>query len=723
MGYFRVGDDWDGLAGLDGPSGFGAAAQPQLVVRRSIPVGSIVPTLRARKPVKQRTLSASDARILEDGRRRIVARLQGLSVAPQRILLPIAKNLRGFIPLDGIAGFGASDDALTSYLHSAGNALLAANQEIDAAHITTAAQQALGGTLVAQRMGEIAGTLGIDATWQDFVNNSGSELSRIYTDFRGANIDEILKQVNFQNIAATFNDQGATVGSLRTLADGARNLYAGDWGAALRDIVGDAAAGGEGGLRQLVEQTLGAGAASWLTKENVQRLSGVVNGWIGAGQSGSVSGYVSIVGTTIGVIGGVLGGISAAVPAGTIIAAVGAFITLLAMLLGNENPDPLPEAKPCVDKSGPRVWQYNTEAWTALGMWLVAKDGKFFDSDVYREAESSGKLVQQVAAEMGWFTTIDRYTGEVMVQEPSGGGPSKPMRRLLDIIDRDALMPPAQPTMAIDVFSRREMYTVLGLQPRDSHWGGANFLWCQPDPGETFTRFLGADQHRTSDTKPFRKKASPSDRDVPYHIGEGWIGAGWFWRGYTAAMVTSMYLGGTVPYGVHLDTALRRKRVIMGHTLGTFDGGAFSTGVGGAAGRHPIEVVVVRPDEVNATLGGLKLYNHEGSDQYVDFQELIRLMSDEPWKKTFRIPDPSPEVQASPGTEVQRRGAGVGCSPQGMCMRVKTMDVVRRLAPGTVIKRSESGMGRGTKIALAVGGGIVVVGGGYLAYRHLRRRG
>lgn len=102
----------------------------------------------------------------------------------------------------------------------------------------------------------------------------------------------------------------------------------------------------------------------------------------------------------------------------------------------------------------------------------------------------------------------------------------------------------------------------------------------------------------------------------------------------------------------------------------------------------------------------------------VSFADFRALMQDEAFRKTMRIPDPSPEVQATPETSV-KRSQGLRCSASGICAAPRSLQM--RMMPNAVFKRGERGLSRNWKIGLTVAGGLVLAGGGTLAYRHWRR--
>lgn len=727
MGYFRIGEDWDGLAGLNG--GFGAAAQP-LAVRRSIPVGSIVPTLRARRPAVVRPLTAQKAAIALAAQRRTISRLRSIRALPAQQLVAKVKAL-GRIDPQAFGGLGNLGAAVDSMVNMSGQL---ADVYEEAMSIPQATQGALGGTMLGQRVGDIAGALGVDVSWQDVLNNAGREFTRLYPSLTAlGNAGDIMSLVGFQHIAAVFKDQQLGIGDLQNLAGTARGLYdtlASSGGLdAFTNIVSDAAAFGEGGLRQLVEGALGPGTDRWLTGANLQRLGTVAKGWIGAASSGSASGYVSAVGGTIAAVGTGLAAASVAVPVGTIIAAVGALVTLLAVLLGDEEPPPPPPVLPCSSVG----YGLNPEAWTALSMWLVAKTG-FFESPYFTEAERTGRLIQEIVQEEQWLANFDPYTGEVMVREPVAPGVQKPMRRLLDVMDRNVLLPSGDMDAYLSVFER--MRPQFGMTPAKQRTGG--WMWCTAAKEETLTRFLGANQYRVrgnewgdnkAGTGAFRYDPEGTNLNPQAYIGSGfgwerWVSNDFFWRGYMRTMVISMYLGGTVPYGARGSDMYHEQKAVW-----------FSTGVGGSAEQYPIEIRMpcYGRDHVHGGCTmpspfGIWIPDHGKSQPgfadgvEIPFEELPSRLADQEWRLEHRVPMPSPDVQSQPSSEIVRpRGSPQRCTASGICMRME----MREIRSGAVFKRDEpsTGMGRGAKIALAVSGGIVVVGGGYLVGRHLRRRG
>jgi hypothetical protein len=716
MGYrYADGNDFGALSAVATP------VQRVVAVRRSLPAGSIVPTLLARRPSREIGLRTSEATTIQTARRNMIRRLRGISRMSPVALAPVSRTIKSF---GGLAGFGSgsgSDDDLgvPDYASSLADAM----EEIDSLDMRATDIQRLGNVLTAQRAGEIGAALGLDVTWRDLVNNCGAEFARLRTDLPDVDFDNILSTVGFERISAVFRDQGQNVEGLVRLATSARGLYDNFGTDAINQVVRDATAFGEGGMRQLLEATIGDGAATWLNGENLQRLGDAATGWVAAASSGSTMGYVSAAvgtATALATIGVAIGATSVVVPVGTIIAAAGALITLiLSLVLGDEETDPAPEVKPCVNPERPERWMYNPEAWTAVAMWAIAKDNRYFDSDLYGEVQDSidrgsPRLAQQIIAD-DYSVTIDRYTGEVMVQEKVTGTAIGAPVRLLDYIDRDVLMPPEEPTRAIEMFSRPDMRMALGLMAHHpAAVSGANYLWCEPHPLETQTRFLGAAMYRKSTgeyTTPFR--SSVTTATVPYHLAwDRWLGRERFWKGYPASLVMSVYLAGTVPYGVR----------------GLSNGIAISTGVGGSRDRAPIDVAAryrAKPNDTTSgpmsawqdnytAATGMLLAKYDGRDEVeVSFADFRTLMNDAVFRKTFRIPDPSPVVQSVPADVVRPRAPTNRCSADGrICAAPPPHMQVVGLPRGSFVVRKEASVGMSTGKKLLLGAGVVTVAGG-----------
>lgn len=697
------------------------------MVRRQAPSGSIVPTLGARRPAGLPPMSASAATAIRTARRYAKSRLQTLLRLPEKRLLVQARALQGC----GLAGFSETPAGAVEALRELANDLRTAYEQIDGLGITPEAQSQLGGSLLAQRAGDISAALGVDVAWQDLVNNASNQFARTRQTLQGIDSGTILSTVGFEHISAMFTRQGQTVESLSSLAQGARGLYDQYGSEVLNFIAKDAAAFGEGGLRTLMEDALGEEAGKWLTGANLQRLSSVAQAWVGAGSSGSVSGYLTAAGATVGAVAIALAGASVAVPVGTIIAAVGALITLLAVFLGDEDPPP-PPIEPC--GSFP-AWRMNPEAWTAMAMWLVSRDGKFFDSELYKEAQRRVVTVQQVAEEQGWFATFDPYTGEVMVRAPGLPGQQSASKRLLDVMDRDAFVlnwdDDGRGLGEPDVFRIfNEMRPAFGLQAV-SRWSATNFLWCQPDQREVLTRFFGAEQFRIQTANPTTAFRSDPAKFKASEIGNemdwSWVGEDWFWRLYTRTMVTSMYLAGTVPYG-------SRRVISRSRRSADNDKVFFSTGVGGSQAFHPMEVRAEQPGlwqpiPVPGAVAGAQLTQDAG--ELYSWTELPARLADQEWRLAHRVPVASPEVQTVPA-ETIRRPVGLRCGPpmpdgRRICARL----LQRELAPLFAFKRAgepagddiKTGMPTGAKIALGAAALALVGGGGYYLWSKSKERG
>jgi hypothetical protein len=603
-----------------------------------------------------------------------------------------ARSLRGLVPQGmpfGRVGDTSTDEGFGEGLRDLQSRFDRLLSELDAGALPPQLQAGLGGQMLMQRAGEVSGALGVDIGWQDFVANAQRELGRLQSlgDMPGT---DILSSDAFGRIATVFDEQGWSLTKLRDFASGVLGNYERIGGGVLQavDVVGDAAAYAEGGMRRAVEELLGAWTAerpTWLNEANLRAVGNAAQAWVGAAESGHTSEYVTAAGATVAAAGAVV-----PQPAGAIVSAVGGLITLIGALLGDEPEEPeLPPPQDCTVSAGDVPWAYNPEAWAALAFGLAAKDG-FTDSEVYKAATRGSKpLMQKVIYDAGWWCTIDRYTGEVMVREPSGiPGRPNPLRRLLDVVDRSVLDPRGDAPAKLE-----EMKAELGLVPRDPHWGGRNMLWCYPSPRETFTRYYGTAQYQSDpNVKAFRKDYLGGNK-APEHIGESVFRDGGFWQAYRRALHTSMFLAGTVPYGVTTSKDYRHARGIL-------------TGVAGFIIWQGPSGPDIRPPTQWSNPARMPWPDHIWS-----------MVQDEAARLTGRIPNPSPEMQFDPADAIVRpssKQCWTMSNGQQICAARPTL----MLRPGAVFKRGgEGGLSTGAKWGLGIGAAALVAGGGYWAWR------
>lgn len=635
--YLRVGDDWT-LHGFD-------AAEPVIQTRRLIPSGSIVPTLRARVvPVPLRP-SAGDASTLRAWQDRVLKRSAVVRRTPDRVLAPAVKSFRGLVSDQDLARFGGGDAGLVEAVRSVASSLEATVAELRESRSTLseARQQVLGGTALLQRAGELSASLGVDVTWQDLVQNSYREFSRLRgtaQGLAGTSALNLMGGVNFAHIAAVFRDQGLGLDSLQRIMQSAEGVY-GDVYRRVSDVCGDAAAYAEGGLRRIIESVMSeSGTASmptWLNATNLQRVGRAATAWVGAD---STRDYVRAAGTTLALAGAVI-----PMPAGAVVSAVGGLVSLVGSLLGDEEPPALAsvEVQSCTTRAGRVSWAYNPEAWAALACWVAAKDGAILDSELVKETMRSGVPPQQVLARAGWFATIDRYTGEVMVQEPASGGPTRPapMRRLLDLMGPEGRLRLLDPDVADQA---PQFCRWMGFTPTSGFWGGANALWCTPDQNETTTRFVGGEANEVGSLLRFRAE----DGAAPKNVGAELYSSYNFWVTYSQALLVCASCG-TVPLGLIKSAGGLRNLI--------------STGVGGFTDRHPIRVfqrttcgkeqgwyAPCTREGRRIDTYGIQLPNGE-TTTLAGLQGRIR---DDRWRLENRIPDPSPDPTEVPGASVVR---------------------------------------------------------------------
>lgn len=738
--YYRIGHDWDGLGAL------AAAVSPQqikrvplvvpVLARPVIPAGSIVPTIRARRPVGLKRMTPTDVAILRTIQDRTIRRAAAIRAMPVKQVTAYARTLQGFIPPG--TTFGSVDD--TSTIEGMGEmirdlqAQLAEVTEEIRGTVGERLQETLGGMMLAQRAGDISAALGFDVVMQDLTQNCSGELARVMR--AGALLsDSVMSADNFGRIASVFKDQGWSVSSLKTFAQGVAVEYENIAEDFLNIAVGDAAAYGEGGLRRMVEGALSEVSAAmpeWLTGANLERVGNAAQAWVGAAGSGKTSQYVAAAGATIAAAGAVI-----PQPAGIIVSAVGGLISLIGSFLGDD-PEPLPpELVACTGAGGSydHPWAYNPEAWAALAFCIVAKEG-FQDSPTYRAAQTriSGRynpLVQEVITEAKWWCTIDRYTGEVMVQEPPVSGRQQPLRRLLDVFDIRKILEDRGLVRAVEDF--HAMADSFGCVPQSVRWsevtegsGLKNFLFCYPDPKETFTRFLGSGSlHDNIRVHAFRHNWT-SGVQAPENLGgnKGWdvLGNDTFWKSYRAGLVASIYLGGTVPYGIVRGSG--GSTVPPGVVTGVGVGGARVPRVGSAEGAGNIGFVIFTDPWGTTSVNESNWTTIRRSN----LDSLLLPRNGAEWALANRVAMPSPDVQIDPGSDV-RRPSNQRCGPvmpdgRQICMMVPQMTLspvafLRKTdAAGAVTDKVEkAGMSTGAKVALGVAAAALIGGGGYLYWK------
>jgi len=509
---------------------------------------------------------------------------------------------------------------------------------------------------------------------------------------------------SFLRLGAVFGTQGAGVQELFDMAKGMEASYGGSIRAGLDDMVSDAAAFGEGGLRRFMEdetfkEARGLGEG-WLTGANIQRVTGIANAWIGAARDGSTSGYLRAAGSTVSTLGAVI-----PVPAGPVVAVAGGIISGIAALFGDKDPPPPPELRKCVEESALPTF-FNPQAWTALAIAAYAQDPGILEQ-AKRQSLTIAELLQQ---ERNWFASIDDWTGEVMVRPPPPGArysTAVPMRRLIDVFGRNTFFPEDDPLRVFFAVDQNRPFFGIPLPTLEAVHRlitRPNFLWCYPHEQETFTRAIGAEDAEARFVSRLRSITSPTDLGWDAHANNAD-----FLVAYVFNAVLSAYFC-TVPYGAvtvnEWSAAARRKAVATG--VGGFGTSRTSFRTVFFPGTTPVDVLrIMQP---YPTVRGWV----QDPFYAMTIPEFLQRMKDDAWRLENRVPMPSPGIQYGAGDAVDRP----------MPMRLTGS----RIIPTLVIDRSmfekRSGArewSTGTKVALAAGG-IALAAGGYFGWRALRNR-
>jgi len=682
---------------------FGSLAS-ESVERQQIPAGSIVPLLQKRK-MTYRVPTAAQMASIAAARRATISKLAYVRTVSSRQFVSAVTPVR--TTLTGFGAFGSTQEQTRNLVSLLEGAL----SEIEGLQITDPEQGALGSHMIMSRAGDISAALGIPVTWEDLTDNCSQEFARLYNGIAD-NAGGFLSEVSFDHLAAMFRGQGQPVAALRDLAASARSLYTTSGIPDVSAIVADAAAYCEGGLRRTIIDLMGSSATagtSWLTSDNLRAAANVAQAWVGAATSGRASGYVKAVGSTVSAAGGALSVIQ---PAGAIVSAVGGFISLIGGLFGNEPPPP-PEVFGCTDVFSSSVIGSNPEAWTALAVWLCCKDADPDNSMYYKDAARRGILVQQAIAEDGWSASIDRYTGEVMASKRGVTPGNQPKQRLLDLIERDKLIPSSDPLSNLRWLNRKEVALQFGMWPRspllkNQKGEGVNILWCAPSPSDTFTSFINS-RREPNEVMPFRIPSATPDHTMSITNWD-WIGKNEFWSTYRTALVVSMYLGGTVPYGVGRHS-LRPRALVKDASANLSresDGHGFciSTGVGGLGGtKLPIALLESGNDPYDLLLPcdrRLTRKNATTDGARIRVTMLPQLMENEAWRIEDCIPRQTPLIQTAPARQLMVFDPRKVGRPATNWVANIDPDLLARIQ-NAVDKSAGDGMSTGAKVALGVG--------------------
>lgn len=712
MGYFRVGEDWDGLAGLDGP-GLGAVAAPSSVLTRS-----------------RYLMAAYD--------RRGAARMPRIVLPRSIAARPIV--MRSAIRSSALRGFGAADDP-TALLRQISDTLSEMRGLGDNVPPLIGA-----GTIVSQA-GTLMGDLGVPINQQDIIQTAVREARRM-TGLSGDFASDVSTFLGTR-MARSLQGSNIPVGDIASMASGLAGVYGnivsgGDaatsavWNM-IRDL-GGLSSGNSGfsGLRRMIEVFQGdITLPSWLNRETMGRAVKAAEAWVSVASDPTARNVLLGIGSTM-----MLG---AAVPiVGWACAVVGALIDIAAALLAVFEEPPPPPPTPC----SPVAPRY-ADAWAALRVWIAANESSTY-------GDSLGVSDLQGA---GWNVRVDPSTGEVLAKEPG----STVYRRLLDLFpagrvsllslendwiagnSAEALRAMgAQDCRGNSAYGRTygwmetkwaqnclyewRPYSSYGQAGRRAINDSTPRLYCTPDNEELLTAFINAD--RTSPGVRYRvpTKASATSENGSYRgisgIVDGPTAVGYdrimkeasFQPIRKAGILAAAVLGGCAPFGI----------VGLRGTVGV------CTGVGGRVDAEGTwcpaiavwdrdHVAVIPPQRMPSQLGSSSRAWATSLDPKtlaIPLAAVIEELADHDARiNKWRAPDSSPDLSGIPEPPPSASSLLPGTA--------RFISAATLMRPMKVFKSDadKEGMGRGTKIALGIAGGAVVVGGGYLALRHLRRRG
>ncbi len=637
-------------------------------VRKRVPEGSLVPVARARGPMPVgRPTTKAQFEKYRKARLAQTARFVTLAKQlPKVAVRQVARSMRGL----GMIGFGAPPDEAEDQAAESMARYAEIRSEIDetfADNVSNDRRLAYGWDSAIMRTGELSGSLGIDVRMDELAGGLWRYVNQVSPAeaVTGSTMDA-LGSVDFENMLAVYRDQGRGLSDLTGMLDSLESVYGGplrEFGELGTAAWGDAIAGSEGGIRRQMNEIIGSNP-EWLTSETMAQVGTAIGSWVGAAQSGKTSGYIKAALGTVGTVLSFAGPVGAA--AGTIISLATSLFDRASVESSLEKP---PTLEPCQDLAPDAIWRHNPQAWWALAVAYCCEDGNGnpFDSPLYRSQTEREGILKELQR-MNWHATIDKYTGEVMVKRPKGQdsgdvvGTDKFMR-LLDAFPnlREQLVPEDDPYRVFHWLTGRVTHKVAsngeftdvasytltgaalcGMSPRPSD--NRSFLWCIPTNLETRVSFIGA-ENSPDPTYAFRfgTGTAPPSHIPQFDLWSTNTGAsGAFWTTYHYALIVSMYLGGTVPYGISPQTIGGNRTVGSRPRCGT----VISTGVGGTLKQMPFMVVEGTPSYV------------AGGDAYS--REMVTLGTNTLGRYAVPSCRTCPEAELSSGTFKAQIGSPLG---------------------------------------------------------------
>jgi hypothetical protein len=647
--------------------------------------------------------------------RRVVAVKQLLraSTSVSAPLLTKVASLRGFASLDEAHhALGSAVDTASEFLELSTN---------DAAQV--------GVSMLLGRGSEIASSLGLPTSFDDLCESARTQ-SALFENLSSVptgDMAQALVQTLFgQQAADSFVGQGESIQTLVAMAQDVRNKFGDSWGD-VSQVIGDLSGIMDGGVRSAMEgltSMMPTGTTEWLNEETVDAVVGIARTWSAEVDYSRPGSIVTGVGGSIA-----LAGVACPQPAGIVVSAVGAVVsligTLVDMLMGNTPPDP--DTSPCqyMPDSAP-----DADAWAVLRLYLSATGE--VDGNVSMQELTRGTRAR------GWGARFDPYTGEVIVQKPGSGC----YRRILDVFDRKVLLD------AYEAGAFNEWLlgtrTIKGADPinvtgsdwlsvrSDQPYALRRALYCSLDASKDVIQ-RGYLSTVCSTARRFRVYAKELGVDVNSRRDHGPKAIGWagkmdqpatgpFWVQYRSAMLASAFLGGTTPYG-------------------RYDSGAICTGVGGKINQEntsevtypfaasvgytvtertsqtPLYLPVLDNGRPRIVLTAPQRRSGEEIGRYMvapdrpsvqgTFLDMGRsILASDTQRVDWTVPAPSPAVGE--------------IAPEALSVANLRLRPVMRVIGGAGTSKSEP-MSTGKKTALVLGALALAGGGGYLLFRKRSR--
>lgn len=543
MAYFIVGEDHDNPFGA---AAMLAQAAPRLATLRPL-VGSVVPFILKQTPVRLRVTKAALLASAQATQRRVTAMLPQLRVA-------------------ALHGLGAStvsdiqDDLDAAYAASRQAAEMASDfSEADVQEMTDQAGY--------KAYGEAQARLGLPISYGSFGTNAAYTVARQAASaagIAGADIGDWLKRIpnfkdavgtQFQNYELMINERlhgnfGQLVDGTRALRDAYRSA-----GGEVQNLAAAFAQSVESGGMSIVQQVMRE-KPDWLDQELVGNVWNTVQQAVAAGQAGDVGGIMSAIG------GGLLSVAATTGPGAPYVAAAGGAMMIGSMIAHLFSPYADPPEK--------KAFRIYGEQWgTAKLLYAANDDG----------AATTG--IQRLASD-GMVVTADALTGEAMIRPYPDWDGSRRLSsrrwsgatRAVDLFDRRALLANDR------VQTWMERGSGITFDGRDDTPAA---LHAKIDTADPFIKFAGA-----MDTSPVPNPTGgsadwPVGPAIRYHVDSIWTRPV-----YRAAYVAAAALGGCPPFASYGYWTPDAGGYYASGSPGDWgDSGFYDTGVGGLIDHSP----------------------------------------------------------------------------------------------------------------------------------------